>query len=713
MTRSTKPNAHKDATSTRPASTTAINPDRGSSNSTAEKDAASDHGVSSPTQTGQTRTTGEQEKRRRLPPFLDHFNARDLKTLCRCSIAFWVASLFVLIEPTLQAFGNAAFFSCIVILILPPSGVVLVFVLGSATMILGMSLAWAWGVIAMKAALATRPQAETLAREQLLAQQASTISTPGYSPLQVLIFDGFMLDTRVSVTYFCMIGLFVYLMARLRFRIPKLALTAVFAWVVSDIFLTIGPLIPTFNGTIPVVLIKPAAAAVAVNLACSFLIFPESTSHAALHSMHQLVTTMEGALDLTAGFLGSYPDTSHVEQMQALRSGIIGGWAKLEPEIGFLFFDISFGHWNAQDIASLKEPVRRVVITSLSLLSFEILQGRQRERVKQYRPDDASSNDLTDESKPVYGKHQIMRSLNLLDAVSQPEVGQSVSDSYHALSQASNEMLEACRDAFQGIAHGIHENNSRRWFRRLSADEFANMEREHLAMLERLRSEKAKFPTVANEALFASHNHLFDENGIFQDQASQRHKLVGMFFGFNFEDRLLLLASALETALEQIILLERERRTVRLWLPTGLRKLGSKFGAWVFGRSPTPTIGGAAVGDLPQADKATIAELQQVLQREQNPRVKRSLVSRVILGTGHWLSNDEGLFAFRVLLATIATAVPAVCATSAGFYYREKGLWALIMAQTGTASFAAEFSFGLVARVSGTVAGGVLGMLGW
>jgi len=711
MTRSTKPNAHRDADSTS-SGIANINPDRESSNSTAEKDRVSDNDVS-PRQTTDTRTTAAQESKRRLPPFLDHFNARDLKTLCRCSIAFWMASLFVLIEPTLQTFGNAAFFSCIVVLILPPSGVVLVFLLGSVTMILGMSLGWAWGVIAMKAALATRPQAETLAREQLLAQQASTLSTPGYSPLQVLIYEGFMLDTRVSVTYFCMVGLFVYFMARLRFRVPKLALTAVFAWVVSDIFLTIGPLIPTFIGTIPVVLIKPAAAAVAVNLACSFLIFPESTSHAALHSMRTLVTTMEGALDLTAGFLGSYPDTSHMEQMQALRPAIIGGWAKLEPEIGFLFFDISFGHWNAQDIASLKEPIRRVVITSLSLLGFEILQGQKRERVKQLRPDDASSNDSKEESKPVYGKHQIMRSLNLLDAISQPEVGQSVSDSYQALSQASNPLLEACRDAFQGIAHGIHENNSRRWFGRLSAEDFDQMEHEHITMLERLRFEKAKFPAVANEALFASHNHLFDENGIFHDQATQRHKLIGMFFGFNFEDRLLLLASALETVLEQIIRLESERRTVRLWFPTGLRKLGSKFGAWVFGRSPTPTIGGSALGDMPQADKATIAELQQVLRSVQKPTVKRGILSRIILGFGHWLGNDEGLFAFRLLLATVAAAVPAVCVTSSGFYYREKGLWALIMAQTGTASFSAEFSFGVVARVSGTVAGGVLGMLGW
>ena len=688
-----------------------VNPDHESGNSITQANKESRNGTSPEREKMDAiaRTPTAQKTQKTLPPFLDHFNAHDLKILFRCSVAFWVASLIFLIEPTLQTFGSASFFSCVVVLFLPPSGVVLVFLLGSFTMILGMGLAWAWGVITMKAALATRPQAETLARLQLLAQQASRSHDTAYPPASVLIYNGFMLDTRVSVTFFCMLGLFIYLMARLRFRVPKLALTAIFAWIVSDVFLTIGPLLPSFQGTIPQVLIKPAAAAVAINLACALLIFPESTSHAALHSMRKLFATMEESVNLTASFLASYPDTSHADQMQALRSAIIENWSVLEPEMGFLSFDLSVGHWSAQDIATLKEPVRRVVITSLSLLAFAILQGQSRDRFKQYRPNDAGSDTSHDDSKPIYGKHQIMQSLNLFDAFDQPDVGQSVSDSYQALSRVSAPLLEACKEAFKGITNAIHENNSRRWFGRLSADGFAKMEQEHIGMLKKLRAEKSAFPSVTNEALFTLHNHLFDENGRFRGQSSERHKLVGMFLGLNFEDRLSLLASALERALDQIVLLESERRTIRVWFPTGLRK----FGAWVFGRTPTPTLQGSVLGDLPLADKTTISELQQGFQRVQRPKIKRSLISRIVLGFGHWLSDDEGVFAFRVLLATIAAAVPAVCMSSSGFYYREKGLWALIMAQTGTASFSAEFNFGFVARTLGTVGGGVLGMLGW
>lgn len=105
-----------------------------------------------------------------------------------------------------------------VLLILPPTGILLTYLLGGITLLLGMALGWAWGVISMKAALATRPAAETNARlAQLVATAQRHIQNPEQASgqsmyTQVLIFEGFMLDTRVTVTYFCMLGFFIYFM---------------------------------------------------------------------------------------------------------------------------------------------------------------------------------------------------------------------------------------------------------------------------------------------------------------------------------------------------------------------------------------------------------------------------------------------------------------------------------------------------------------------
>lgn len=81
-----------------------------------------------------------------------------------------------------------------------------------------MALAWAWGVITMKAALAARPQTETLARLQMLGQEAARqANATGQSAASLqsqLVYDGFMLDARVSVIYFVMICVFIYFLVR-------------------------------------------------------------------------------------------------------------------------------------------------------------------------------------------------------------------------------------------------------------------------------------------------------------------------------------------------------------------------------------------------------------------------------------------------------------------------------------------------------------------
>lgn len=96
----------------------------------------------------------------------------------------------------------------------PPSGILFIFVLGSLTLVIGMALGWAWGVIAMKAALAARPAADTEAKLHALGQAAYAQSKSTGQPValveQLLIYQGWMLDARVTAVYFCFGGLLIY-----------------------------------------------------------------------------------------------------------------------------------------------------------------------------------------------------------------------------------------------------------------------------------------------------------------------------------------------------------------------------------------------------------------------------------------------------------------------------------------------------------------------
>lgn len=107
----------------------------------------------------------------------------------------------------------------------PPSGILFIFILGAFTLVLGMAVGWAWGVIAMKAALAARPAAETNAKLQALGQaayaQANSTGQPVASVQQILIYEGWMLDTRVTAIYFSLICFMVYLLVSFYSRISS------------------------------------------------------------------------------------------------------------------------------------------------------------------------------------------------------------------------------------------------------------------------------------------------------------------------------------------------------------------------------------------------------------------------------------------------------------------------------------------------------------
>lgn len=162
----------------------------------------------------------------KLKNVLNHLNAKDLKQLFKCSVALWIITVFIVIDPVLRAQGQALFFGCIVLLIVPPSGIVFLQLLISATIILGMALAWAWGVITMKAALAARPDADTNARLFELQQTVQNNTSPPDSSWgsttysQVLVLNGFMLDARVTTVYYVMICFFIYFLVRLPFSSP-------------------------------------------------------------------------------------------------------------------------------------------------------------------------------------------------------------------------------------------------------------------------------------------------------------------------------------------------------------------------------------------------------------------------------------------------------------------------------------------------------------
>ncbi|KAH8696737.1 hypothetical protein BGW36DRAFT_297410 [Talaromyces proteolyticus] len=650
-----------------------------------------------------------------LPAFLDHFNARDLKVFFRCWVAAWVACLLFIINPSLRSLGTATFFACMVQFMLPPSGIVSIYLLGSLTLLMGMFLAWGWGVIVMKAALAARPTAETQARYASLQQAAKAqANATGISPVaaaQILIYEGYMLDVRVTVVTYCLVCTFIYLLARLRASNPKATFTAIFGTIISDLFLNYAPLFPSFQGTLPLTLIKPAAIGVGLGFACSVFLFPRSTSHVVLDSLEDMMEHLKLPLKFTASAIGKREEKDDLDHLRLVQSRIIQEYRKMEPAFAFLPLDFSVGYWGARDVEKFKEPTRKLVTAILALLEFHVTRvysaSRNEDILLKYGDKARLQNEMDTKFDHDIGRYQRSQLAEMLD-------GFRNAGDYHLSGAAIQELVgtgtyatEVCIEALDLLKQCIHMANCRRWFRRPSKEDHKALCRRIYTALEDLRRVRTSFVHDMTETLIANYTSFFEELSFTNETKKQLRDLV---ISMVFEEHMANAIDKTEALMMQIYTVFHTSNRIRLWWPLSLTRATS----WVIGKdSKAPMMTPSADDDPDQAsDLIKVAEEKLRISRGYRTK-QRNAVGRAILGTYHWFTSNSGLYALRMVIITIALGIPGVIPHTAGFYYRQKGLWGLIMGQTSLLVYMADFTFSVISRVVGTVAGGILGLLAW
>ncbi|KAL4758221.1 uncharacterized protein BDW70DRAFT_170496 [Aspergillus foveolatus] len=658
-------------------------------------------------------------RRRRLPAFLDHFNARELKIFFRCWVAVWVASLLIFIDPVATDFGQATFFACMVLFFLPPAGVLFVYILGALSLFVGICLAWAWGVIAMKAALAARPEAERQARvgalQQAATAEAQETGASANGIAQRLVYNGWMLDARVTVIFYSMLCLFIYFMARLRAANPKATLTSIFGIIITDMFLCYGPILTSFNGTLPLPLVKPSATAVGLGAVCSILFFPRSTSDMILEDMQGLLELLKSSLQLSHSALGRTSDQLGPQQLQKRRMKIIAHYRALEPSFGFLPLDFHIGSWGAEVVTTFQEPVRQLVaaILTLSELHKETVEKRiQAQELELKDPSIHQDEDGIDEKNDrKVGAHHRSQLAELIKGLQYTQHHSIPEDIASKLISLSINATETCLDGLNVIGECLQFVDRQRWYHKAPPAAHEELQERTKTVLEGLLQTKVAFLADMTESLIRAYGPTLDKPD-HHNHADQADQLAGIIICMNFQehmantmDKTAALLSSMSSALPKA-----SRR--RFYVPTSLKYAGR----WLVGKKDKAPVMAPTNDDSPDQDPAgdatQTAQDKLRVRRGYRPRTRHPL-GKAILGTYHWLTCDEGLFALRMVVVTIAVSIAAVLPNTAGFFYRERGLWALIMSQTGLLVYMADFTFAVLARLIGTIAGGVLGLLAW
>ncbi|KAJ4865244.1 aromatic acid exporter family member 2 domain-containing protein [Trichoderma breve] len=598
-------------------------------------------------------------KKRALPSLLNHFNGNDLKTLFRCSIAAWVAALLIFIEPSLQSIGISTFFAALVLFVTPPAGILLIYLLGSLSLLVGLCLGWAWGILTMKAALAARPASDTQSQLQALQQaavaQAQSTGQNATVISKILVYEGHMLDARVTVVYYVMSCAFIYFLSRLRANNVKLTLLHLFGNIVVDVFLLTGPLLPTFTPLLGQVLVKPGAIGVGIGAACCLIFFPQSTSYVVLRKMEQLIRMFDIPLDLTQQRFNT--QKLEVEQLRQSKDGMIALYKAMEPEIAFLPLDISRGRWNADDVKGLKECIRQTMIASTSLIDFHIttIIALQKESKAGLQYDKHSSDGQTGEKgSHEIGQRHVLQYAELMKALRTPEQ-----------SDLRIRMIEAMRET---TAQQVFDALVQRMETSLAA----------------LQSAREFCVTNTTEAIIDCHSDLFDQDGQLKiSDTLQPQSLQAMMVAMVLEERILGVAVAMETMLKHVLQLTTSQTRHRIWLPSRIRYAFH----WIFsGRKTIPIAG---VSDDGGADDPDVADEQskEVRQRLRLIRgyeapTRAGPVARAVAGTYRWLTNPAGMYAMRMVVTCVLL-------------------------------YMADFTFSLISRALGTVIGGVFGLVAW
>ncbi|KAL6893256.1 hypothetical protein GGI43DRAFT_174792 [Trichoderma evansii] len=658
------------------------------------------------------------KKKRSLPSWLDHFNGNDLKTLFRCSVAAWVAALLIYIGPSLDSIGSSTFFAALVLFVTPPAGILLIYLLGSLSLLFGMCLGWAWGIATMKAAQAARPASDTQAQLQALQQAAvaQAKSTGGNATVigQELVYQGAMLDARVTVVYYVMILTFIYFLARLKAGNIKLTFLHLFGTIVADVFLLIGPLLPSFTPLLGQTLVKPGAIGVGIGAVCCLIFFPQSTSYTVLRKMEQLIRMLETPLDLTQRrFVGESLD---LDQLKATKNGIVALYKSMAPEIAFLPLDVSRGRWNADDVKGLEECIRQAMISGVSLLDFHIatITGLQKVDKAGLQYDKHSSDGAAAEKGGhEIGQRHVLQYAELMNALRTPEQSELRIRMTEAMNETTAQVRLACSESIALVGECIHTVNTRRWIRQPSQQEFDGLIGRLETTLAALQSARDSCTTNTTEAILECHSDLFDADGHLKTPDNPQ-SLRAMMIAMVLEERIISVALATEAMLKHVLQLTTSQTRHRIWLPSRIRYAFR----WLVSSKDTVPVAGVSndgVTDDPDAvdeqSKAVRQRLRLIRGYESPNRGTR--IGRAIVGTYRWITNPAGMYSMRMVVVTLATGVPAAIPNSASFFYREKGLWAVITAQTCVLLYMADFTFSLISRALGTVIGGLFGLVAW
>ncbi|EPQ51266.1 hypothetical protein GLOTRDRAFT_66016 [Gloeophyllum trabeum ATCC 11539] len=677
---------------------------------------------------------------------------KSLKLLFRCWLASWLAFVLLLPDKSLQTLGNAAFFSVLVSLMLPPNMPVQMFIFAIAMLYIGLLLGWAFGAAAMRASLAARDQVLLQHAFQKVQESAAGLSNPD-ALYRIDIFHGYFLDPRSTVVYGVFLGVCNFLFALLRAYIPKLMFMSLFATIGIDIFCSYAPLFPFAQYTLLNSVLISSAAYTGIACIMILLVFPETMAHSYLEGVESvlgicgsLVSVQEDVLCAGAG--EDIPNETETkpgakaqqEGLQAAKSKIdglraqaIGGLQQLDAKTMFVDLEFSYGKWNSKDVKALAEPLRLLTVRAISLQTLSRLLLRSQEKDSDVpripRTAETSESASTFEGASVRADHAAGLSANrdaspdtqlllqlysALNREAESKYSIRPEDILPLLREITGPLRQAIVDALAHTKGVVESVNRRRWaLGEGKVKGQQSSEQDLVQATAALRRELEAFRGGKYKELVEPFAPLFEKTEGEEAASAQSAGLLplrALNFAYVFSASLIATAEATLGLLDTVLGITKKRTRRRVWAPTGLRALGKLF---------TRRDGegeGKTLGEDVDVGEGEEGEWEREARRDPDSRPPKNAFQRFmnfVHAVFQWTKSPEVMFAAKTVILTICLWLPQVIPRSAAFAYEQKSVWALIMAQMTLNVYASDQIFNYFTRLAGTLVGLVFGLLTW
>ncbi|KAL8292379.1 hypothetical protein RQP46_001845 [Phenoliferia psychrophenolica] len=452
----------------------------------------------------------------------------------------------------------------------------------------------------------------------------------------------------------------------------------IFGIIMQAITLTIGPLFPYAYYGIGIIFYLPFICQLAINVACTFVVFPETLAHQFSDRLINVLTPLQTVIASQEPMLQANPRTEE--------------WLKFKSVKAGLSREVSFGLVSGKDLT-------KILATMPGFVSFyEIVE---KVHIPEYHGHHPS---------PLQSLH------NALDHMHNPRDEQHIEEIITLLSTASSPLLDALTTATAHLITTIHTLKANdavySIFLPSNAAKHEAATAKTAEILKTLEDALSDYRDSRRLDVVRPFAPLFDPVGHREGaEVFEAPSHRGCFWAFSYQFSLIGWAMALIEVFRETAEIEKKRRKARVWTPDWA-KVKFRSGAEDAGNEDErPTDVPGFQSTVPGFDRSVFSAARDP---DYVPPSKRSHIIGVSLyGATHIFRRSDFWWGVKVALLIGLISLPAYFQSTAYFFYRERGVWVLIMAALTSTQYVGDTTFNFVVRVFGTFAGAVIGMVIW